>query len=35
MPTGGFGLDGNSPEIAKAIDQAVAEVGMNVTTYYR
>ncbi|HEY4397768.1 MAG TPA: S8 family serine peptidase, partial [Acidimicrobiia bacterium] len=29
VPTGGFGLDGNSPEIAKAIDQAVAD-GMNV-----
>ena len=29
IPTGGFGLDGNSPEIAKAIDQAVAD-GMNV-----
>jgi subtilisin family serine protease len=29
VPTGAFGLDGNSPEIAKAIDQAVAD-GMNV-----
>jgi subtilisin family serine protease len=29
VPTGNFGLDGNSPEIAKAIDQAVAD-GMNV-----
>jgi subtilisin family serine protease len=29
VPTGGFGLNGNSPEIAKAIDQAVAD-GMNV-----
>ena len=29
VPTGDFGLDGNSPEIAKAIDQAVAD-GMNV-----
>jgi subtilisin family serine protease len=29
VPTAGFGLDGNSPEIAKAIDQAVAD-GMNV-----
>ncbi len=29
VPTQGFGLDGNSPEIAKAIDQAVAD-GMNV-----
>ena len=29
VPTFGFGLDGNSPEIAKAIDQAVAD-GMNV-----
>jgi subtilisin family serine protease len=29
VPTSGFGLDGNSPEIAKAIDQAVAD-GMNV-----
>jgi subtilisin family serine protease len=29
IPTSGFGLDGNSPEIAKAIDQAVAD-GMNV-----
>jgi subtilisin family serine protease len=29
VPTNGFGLDGNSPEIAKAIDQAVAD-GMNV-----
>jgi subtilisin family serine protease len=29
VPTTGFGLDGNSPEIAKAIDQAVAD-GMNV-----
>jgi subtilisin family serine protease len=29
VPTDGFGLDGNSPEIAKAIDQAVAD-GMNV-----
>lgn len=29
VPTPGFGLDGNSPEIAKAIDQAVAD-GMNV-----
>jgi subtilisin family serine protease len=29
VPTKGFGLDGNSPEIAKAIDQAVAD-GMNV-----
>lgn len=29
VPTEGFGLDGNSPEIAKAIDQAVAD-GMNV-----
>ena len=29
MPTADFGLDGNSPEIAKAIDQAVAD-GMNV-----
>ena len=29
VPTGYFGLDGNSPEIAKAIDQAVAD-GMNV-----
>jgi subtilisin family serine protease len=29
VPTRGFGLDGNSPEIAKAIDQAVAD-GMNV-----
>jgi subtilisin family serine protease len=28
VPTGDFGLDGNSPEIAKAIDQAVAD-GMN------
>jgi hypothetical protein len=29
VPTGDFGLDGNSPEIAKAIDQAVTD-GMNV-----
>jgi subtilisin family serine protease len=29
VPTQEFGLDGNSPEIAKAIDQAVAD-GMNV-----
>jgi subtilisin family serine protease len=29
IPTQEFGLDGNSPEIAKAIDQAVAD-GMNV-----
>jgi subtilisin family serine protease len=29
VPTKGFGLDGNSPEIAKAIDQAVAD-GMNI-----
>jgi subtilisin family serine protease len=29
VPTPDFGLDGNSPEIAKAIDQAVAD-GMNV-----
>ena len=29
VPTGDFGIDGNSPEIAKAIDQAVAD-GMNV-----
>jgi subtilisin family serine protease len=29
VPTQDFGLDGNSPEIAKAIDQAVAD-GMNV-----
>ena len=29
MPTADYGLDGNSPEIAKAIDQAVAD-GMNV-----
>ena len=29
VPTADFGLDGNSPEIAKAIDQAVAD-GMNV-----
>jgi subtilisin family serine protease len=29
VPTDGFGLDGNSPEIAKAIDKAVAD-GMNV-----
>src|SRR5579859_57446 len=29
VPTAFFGLDGNSPEIAKAIDQAVAD-GMNV-----
>jgi len=29
VPTKGFGLDGNSPEIAKAVDQAVAD-GMNV-----
>jgi subtilisin family serine protease len=29
VPTVDFGLDGNSPEIAKAIDQAVAD-GMNV-----
>jgi subtilisin family serine protease len=29
VPTSEFGLDGNSPEIAKAIDQAVAD-GMNV-----
>jgi subtilisin family serine protease len=29
VPTQGFGLDGNSPEIAKAIDQAVSD-GMNV-----
>jgi subtilisin family serine protease len=29
IPTSGVGLDGNSPEIAKAIDQAVAD-GMNV-----
>jgi subtilisin family serine protease len=29
VPTRDFGLDGNSPEIAKAIDQAVAD-GMNV-----
>jgi len=29
VPTAEFGLDGNSPEIAKAIDQAVAD-GMNV-----
>ena len=29
VPTGDYGLDGNSPEIAKAIDQAVAD-GMNV-----
>ncbi len=29
VPTADFGLDGNSPEIAKAIDQAVAD-GMNI-----
>ena len=29
VPTAGFGLDGNSPEIAKAIDQAVTD-GMKV-----
>jgi len=29
VPTRNFGLDGNSPEIAKAVDQAVAD-GMNV-----
>ena len=29
MPTADYGLDGNSPEIAKAVDQAVAD-GMNV-----
>jgi subtilisin family serine protease len=29
VPTAVFGLDGNSPEIAKAVDQAVAD-GMNV-----
>jgi subtilisin family serine protease len=29
IPTPGFGLDGNAPEIAKAIDQAVAD-GMDV-----
>src|SRR4029079_14886650 len=29
VPTKDYGLDGNSPEIAKAIDQAVAD-GMNV-----
>jgi subtilisin family serine protease len=29
VPTGDYGLDGNSPEIAKAIDQAVTD-GMNV-----
>ncbi|MDP9337209.1 MAG: S8 family serine peptidase, partial [Actinomycetota bacterium] len=29
IPTPGFGLDGNAPEIAKAIEQAVAD-GMNV-----
>ncbi len=29
VPTADYGLDGNSPEIAKAIDQAVAD-GMNV-----
>jgi subtilisin family serine protease len=29
VPTAAYGLDGNSPEIAKAIDQAVAD-GMNV-----
>ncbi len=29
VPTNDYGLDGNSPEIAKAIDQAVAD-GMNV-----
>jgi subtilisin family serine protease len=29
VPTPGFGLDGNAPEIAKAIDQAVAD-GMDV-----
>src|SRR5207248_5415986 len=29
VPTARFGLDGNSPEIAKAIDQAVAD-GMDV-----
>ncbi len=29
VPTEGFGLDGNAPEIAKAIDQAVAD-GMNI-----
>ena len=29
VPTSGFGLDGNAPEIAKAIDQAVAD-GMNI-----
>jgi subtilisin family serine protease len=29
VPTDGFGLDGNSPEVAKGIDQAVAD-GMNV-----
>src|SRR5205823_1349426 len=29
VPTSAYGLDGNSPEIAKAIDQAVAD-GMNV-----
>lgn len=29
VPTNGFGLDGNAPEVAKGIDQAVAD-GMNV-----
>ena len=29
VPTGAYGLDGNAPEIAKGIDQAVAD-GMNV-----
>ena len=32
VPTAGFGLDGNSPELAKAIDQAVAD-GMNVINF--
>ncbi len=32
VPTLGFGLDGNSPELAKAIDQAVAD-GMNVINF--
>jgi subtilisin family serine protease len=32
VPTRDFGLDGNSPELAKAIDQAVAD-GMNVINF--
>lgn len=32
VPSEGFGLDGNSPELAKAIDQAVAD-GMNVINF--